>query len=439
MFESITDKISNVFRNLRGLGKLSEQNIGEALGEIRSALLSADVNFFVVNNFIQRVKDQCLGQIVIQNVTPEQQFTKVIFDELVQLLGNDTAPELKSKRPLKILMVGLHGSGKTTSTAKLAHFLKNKANFSHPLAVGCDIYRPAAIDQLEILSRQAAIDCYVDRNNKDAVKISIDGLQYAEKNSHDLVLFDTAGRLQIDEHLINEIRDIAAKVHPDEVFLVADGALGQEAANVAKRFHEAVPLTGIILTKLDGDSRAGAALSMKEVTGVSIRYMGTGEKIEAFEIFHPTRIAQRILGMGDVVSLVEKAQEQVSEKEAKELEKKLRKGKFDMNDFLNQLQSIKKMGPMESLIKHLPGMHNLNVGPETNNKVKQTEAIIYSMTAKERANPNIIDGSRRLRIAKGSGLSVQEVNVLLKNFKQMQVMMKKMKNSRFDLASLFGR
>jgi signal recognition particle subunit SRP54 len=439
MFESITEKISNVFRNLRGLGKLSEQNIGEALGEIRTALLSADVNFFVVNNFIQRVKDQCLGTAVIQNVTPEQQFVKIIFDELVQVLGNDSVPITSSQRPLKVLMVGLHGSGKTTSTAKLAYFLKNKANFTHPLTVGCDIYRPAAIDQLDILTHQAGIDCYVNRDSKETIKIALSGLQHAETNGHDLVIFDTAGRLQIDEHLIQEIKDIAAKIHPDEVLLVADGALGQEAANVAKQFHAAVPLTGIILTKLDGDNRAGAALSMKEVTGVPIRYMGTGEKIEAFEIFYPERIAQRILGMGDVVSLVEKAQEHVDEKQVKELEKKLKKGKFDMNDFLNQLQSIKKMGSMESLLKHLPGMHGVEMGTDANDKLKRTEAIIHSMTAKERANPNIIDGSRRLRIAKGSGLSVQEINLLLKNFKQMKVMMKKIQNTRFDLTSLFSR
>jgi signal recognition particle subunit SRP54 len=439
MFESITDKISSIFKNLRGLGKLSEQNIAEALGEIRSALLAADVNFGVANNFIQRVKDRCLGQVVIQNVTPEQQFTKIIFDELVALLGNETTAEISPKRPLKILMVGLNGSGKTLSTVKFAYFLKNKAKFSHPLAVGCDVYRPAAIDQLEILAGQAAIDTYVDRQSKDATKIAVSGLRYAEQNSNDLIIFDTAGRLQMDEHLIGEIKDISTKIHPDEVLFVADGALGQEAANVAKQFHAAVPLTGIILTKLDGDSRAGAALSMKEVTGVPICYMGTGERVEALEIFHPTRIAQRILGMGDVISLVEKAQEQVDEKQAKVLEKKLKKGKFDMNDFLNQLQSIKKMGPIESLVKHLPGTHNMSIDSGANDKIKKTEAIIYSMTAKERANPGIIDGSRRLRIAKGSGLSVQEVNALLKNFKQMQTVMKKMNSSRFDLASLFGR
>ncbi|MDR0590715.1 MAG: signal recognition particle protein [Puniceicoccales bacterium] len=438
MFESITEKISNIFKNLRGLGKLSEQNIAEALGEIRSALLSADVNFSVANNFIQRVKTQCLGQVVIQNVTPEQQFTKIIFDELVKLLGDESAPELSSKRPLKILLVGLHGSGKTTTAVKLAKFLKTKANFSRPLTIGCDIYRPAATDQLETLSQQTAIDCYVDHNCKNVIEIAHSGVRYAEKNGCDLLLFDTAGRLQIDENLIREIRDISAKIQPDEVFLVADSALGQEAANVARSFHAAVPLTGIILTKLDGDSRGGAALSMKEVTGVPIRYVGTGEKIESLEIFHPSRIAQRILGMGDVVSLVEKAQEQIDEKQAKELEKKAKKGKFDMNDFLQQLQSIQKMGPMESLIKHFPGMHNIEIDPKTGDKMKHTQAIICSMTPKERSRPEIIDGSRRLRIAKGCGLSVQKVNMLLKNFKQIQVMMKKMKNSRANLASLLG-
>jgi signal recognition particle subunit SRP54 len=438
MFESITENISKIFKNLRGLGRLSEQNILEALGEIRSALLSADVNFSVANNFIQRIKDQCLGRIVIQNVTPEQQFVKIIFDELVQLLGNENIPEWGSRRPMKVLMVGLHGSGKTTTAAKLAKFLKTRANFSRPLAIGCDIYRPAAIDQLETLSQQAAIDCYVDRSCKNAVEIAHSGFQYAQKNGHDLLLFDTAGRLQIDENLIGEIRDISAKIHPDEVFLVADGALGQEAANVAQQFHGAVPLTGIILTKLDGDSRGGAALSMKEVTGVPIRYMGTGEKIESLEIFHPSRIAQRILGMGDVVSLVEKAQEQIDEKQAKEFEKKAKKGKFDMNDFLHQLQSIQKMGPMESLVKHLPGMHNVEIDVQTHDKIKHTQAIIHSMTPRERSHPEIIDGSRRLRIAKGCGLSVQKVNILLKNFKQIQTVMKKMKKPHFDVASLFA-
>ncbi|UPA28365.1 MAG: signal recognition particle protein [Verrucomicrobiota bacterium] len=438
MFESITDKLSQVFRTLRGTHRLSEKNIADALGEIRTALLSADVNFTVANNFIQRTRDRCLGKEVLQSVTPDQQFIKIVFDELVTLLGEREVPTLNAARPLKILIVGLHGSGKTTTVAKLARFLKHKAGFSSPLAVACDVYRPAAIDQLEQLSQQIGITCYTEHNTKDAIKITRDGLHSAQESGNDVILFDTAGRLQIDQDLIHEVQQIEKAVQPQEVFLVADGALGQEAANVAQKFREALPLTGIILTKLDGDTRAGAALSMKEITGIAIRYIGTGEKLDAFEIFHPERIAQRILGMGDVVSLVEKAQEQVDETKAKELEKKLKKGKFDMNDFLSQLQSIKNMGPLESLIKHLPGMHQLNLGPEANTRVQRTEAIIYSMTPKERANPGIIDGSRRLRIAHGSGTSVQDVNALLKSFKQMQTVMKKVKGSKVNLASLFG-
>lgn len=436
MFESITDKLSQAFRALRGTHKLSEKNIADALREIRTALLSADVNFTIANNFIQRTQDQCLGQAVLQSVTPEQQFTKIVYDELVTLLGNRETPKLNPSRPLKVLLVGLHGSGKTTTIAKLARFLKNKENFKSPLAIACDTYRPAAIDQLEQLAQQIGIDCYTDRTTNDAVAIARDGLRHIQ--NHDVALFDTAGRLQIDEALIQEVQQIQHAIQPHEIFLVADGALGQEAANVAQKFREALPLTGIILTKLDGDTRAGAALSMKEMTGLSIRYIGTGEKLDAFELFHPERIAQRILGMGDVVSLVEKAQEQIGETKAKALEKKLKKGKFDMNDFLDQLQSIKNMGPIESLIKHLPGMHQLNIGPEANARVQRTEAMIYSMTPKERANPGIIDGSRRLRIAHGSGTSVQDVNALLKSFKQMQTAMKKVKGSRINLASLFG-
>lgn len=438
MFESITDKMSAIFRNLRGLGKLSEKNLTDALHEIRSALLTADVNFEVTQHFIERVKTQYIGLPVLPNVTPEQQFIKIIYDELALLLGNGAEIALSEKRPLKILLIGLHGSGKTTTTAKLAAFLKNKEHFRSPLVVGCDVYRPAAIDQLEQLAQQISIPCYVDRATKDVIRIAKSGLDQAQQEHSDLILFDTAGRLQIDEPLIKEIKALAQNLQPQEIFLVADGALGQEAANVAKTFHEAVPLTGIILTKMDGDTRAGAALSMKEVTGVPIRYMGTEEKLDAFERFHSTRVAQRILGMGDIVSLVEKAQEQIDTKKAKELEKKLKKGKFDMNDFLEQLQSIKKMGPVESLIKHLPGMHKLEIGAEANDRLKQTEAIICSMTLKERSNPSIIDGSRRLRIAKGSGVSVQDVNILLKNFKQMQTVVKKYKKGPMNLASLFG-
>lgn len=438
MFESITEKIGNIFRNLRGLGKLTERNISDMLTEVRSALLEADVNFTVANQFIERVKSHCLGQEVLKNITPDQQIVKVIHDELVQLLGDGSA-EISRKRPLKVLLLGLHGSGKTTSAAKLALFLKNKEGFQRPLTIGCDVYRPAAVEQLQILSQQVGADCYSEVGNKDAVKIAKNGLIHAKVQQNDLILIDTAGRLQVDSDLIQEIKKIAEVVQPDEVLLVADGALGQEAANIAKTFNESVPLTGIILTKLDGDTRGGAALSMKEVTGVPIKLIGTGEKLELLEIFHPTRIAQRILGMGDIITLVEKAQEQFEENKAKELEKKLRKGKFDLNDFLEQLQSIKKMGPVDSLIKHFPGMGHVEIDPSANSKVKQVEAVIYSMTLKERSNPGIIDGSRKLRIAKGCGLNVQEVNSVLKNFKQLQQVMKKLKGSKLSLGALFGR
>ena len=316
MFEAISEKFSSAIRNLRGLNKISESNIAAALMEVRSALLSSDVNFSVATQFIDRVKSKCLGQDVIKTLTPDQLIIKIIHDELVELLGG-THQVIAEKRPLKILLVGLHGSGKTTSAVKLANLLKNKYNFKTPVTIACDVYRPAAIEQLQTLSRDAQIECYAEFNEKNPVKIASNGLKYAHKNTNDLIICDTAGRLQIDSNLIEEVKDIAATIKPDEIFLVADGALGQEAANVAKTFHEAVGLTGIILTKMDGDARGGAALSMKEVTGVPIKFIGTGEKINALEVFHPERIAQRILGMGDIVSLVEKAQDQLEEKKQK--------------------------------------------------------------------------------------------------------------------------
>lgn len=437
MFDAISEKFSSAIRSLRGLNKLSESNISAALMEVKSALLSSDVNFSVATNFIDRVKDRCIGQDVLKNITPDQQIIKIIYDELVALLG-DSNQSLSDKRPLKCLLVGLHGSGKTTSAVKLINLLKNKYKFTNPLTIACDVYRPAAIDQLQTLSLEAGIECYAELNENNPVTIANKGYQYAKNNGHDLVIFDTAGRLQIDSNLIDEVKNIASSINPDEIILVADGALGQEAANVAKAFHDALGLTGIILTKLDGDTHGGAALSMKEVTGVPIKFIGTGEKINALEIFYPERIAQRILGMGDVVSLVEKAQEQIDEKKAKELEKKLKKGKFDLNDLLDQMKSIHKMGPIESIIKHLPGVGNLNIGNEANDKLKQTEAIILSMTIKERTNPGIIDGSRKNRIANGSGTTVQDVNSLLKMFKQMQQLMKKVKGNKFNIGSLLG-
>lgn len=427
MFESLTDKLSHAFRNLRGVGKLSEENMAEALKEVRTALLSADVHFKVARDFINEVKTACVGQEVIKTVSPGQQVIKIINDELVKLLGDESA-EIPSQKPLRLMMVGLHGSGKTTSTAKMGRWLTRHGY--RPLLVACDVYRPAAIDQLEQLATQENLGFFANRQTKDVIKIAREALAYAKTSDYNAILFDTAGRLQIDTDLIGEIKRLSAEVIPHETFLVADSALGQEAVNVAKHFHEAVSLTGIILTKLDGDARGGAALSMKAVTGVPIRYAGTGEKTEAFERFHPDRMASRILGMGDVVSLVEKAQETIDEKDAAQMAEKLRKADFNLEDMLSQMQQIKKLGSMQSILSHLPGMGNVELGDKENRKMSQTEAIILSMTRQERRNPNILNGSRRQRIARGSGTRVSEVNQLLKQFGQMKKMMKSMRGGK---------
>ncbi|HEX7632495.1 MAG TPA: signal recognition particle receptor subunit alpha, partial [Lacunisphaera sp.] len=347
MFESLTDKLTGALRNLRGFGQLSEANMAEALKEVRAALLAADVHFKVAREFIDRVQAECVGQQVLKSVTPGQQVVKIIHDELVKLLGEGTT-ELNPKRPLKILMVGLHGSGKTTSTAKLGKLLKKKG--ARPFVVAGDIYRPAAIDQLEILAKQEELGFYADRNSKDVPAIGAAALEAATQQNADVILFDTAGRLQIDADLIEEVKKLQARVQPDEVLLVADGALGQEAVNVAKAFHDALRLTGLILTKLDGDARGGAALSIKSVTGVPIKFIGTGEKTADFEPFYPDRLASRILGMGDVVSLVEKAQETIDQKEAERMAEKMRKADFNLEDFLTQMQQVKKMGSMQSIM-----------------------------------------------------------------------------------------
>lgn len=415
-------------RNLRGLGKISESNIADALADVRTALLSADVHFRVAREFCDRVKEACLGQNVLATVTPGQQAVKIIHDELVKLLGENSG-QLSPARPLKIMLVGLHGSGKTTSAGKLARYLRSHGNY-RPALVACDVYRPAAIDQLETLAAAAEISFYADRASKDVPAIAEKFLNESTANAADLVIFDTAGRLQIDENLIEEIKKLRERVRPDEVLLVADAALGQEAVNVAKHFHEAVNLTGIILTKLDGDARGGAALSMKAVTGVPIKFMGTGEKPEDFSPFHPDRMAQRILGMGDVVSLVEKAQETIDQKEAERLAEKMKKADFDLEDFLAQLQQMKKMGPLGNVMKMMPGMSGIQVGEKEEKKLKRTEAIIQSMTKKERARPEILNGSRRARIAKGSGTKVSDVNALLKQFSQMRQMMKMLKGGK---------
>ena len=425
MFESLTDKLSSALRNLRGVGKLTEENMADALKEVRTALLAADVHFKVAREFVERVQTQCAGQEVLKGVTPGQQIVKIINDELVRLLGEGETG-LSPASPLKILMVGLQGAGKTTTTAKLGRHLRKKG-YTTPFVVACDVQRPAAIDQLEILAQQEEIGFYGDRGSKDVIAIGAAGLAEAHRQNADVILFDTAGRLQIDTNLIEEVQRLRAKIQPDEVLLVADGALGQEAVNVAKAFHEALQLTGLVLTKLDGDARGGAALSIKSITGVPIKFVGTGEKTADFDTFYPDRLASRILGMGDVVSLVEKAQENIDQKEAEKMAEKLRKADFNLEDFLAQMQQIKKMGSMQSIMGMMPGMSGVELPDDSEKQLGRTEAIIKSMTLQERRKPEILNGSRRLRIANGAGVKVVEVNQLLKQFQQMQKMMKMMK------------
>ena len=424
MFESLTDKLTSALRNLRGVGKLTEENMADALKEVRTALLSADVHFKVVREFVERVQQQCAGQEVLKGVTPGQQIVKIIHDELVKLFGEGST-DLSPARPLKIMMVGLHGSGKTTSSAKLGRVLKKRGY--RPLLVACDVNRPAAIDQLEILAQQEELGFYGDRASKDVPAIGVAGLSAARETNSDCIIFDTAGRLQIDQDLIEEVKQLRAQVQPDEVLLVADGAQGQEAVNVAKTFHDALQLTGLVLTKLDGDARGGAALSIKTITGVPIKFVGTGEKTADFDTFYPERLASRILGMGDVVSLVEKAQEHIDQKEAEKMVDKLRKADFTLEDFLDQMRQVKKMGSMESILGMLPGMNGVKLDANAEKGMARTEAIILSMTKAERRRPEILNGNRRLRIANGSGVKVVEVNQLIKQFQQMQKMMRMLK------------
>jgi signal recognition particle subunit SRP54 len=370
------------------------------------------------------VQAQCVGQQVTKGVAPGQQVVKIINDELVRLLGEGSTA-LSPARPLKILMVGLHGSGKTTSTAKLGRLLKKRGY--RPFVVACDIYRPAAIDQLEILAKQEELGFYADRVSRDVPALAAAAWDAAQAAGADCVIFDTAGRLQIDAELIEEVKRVHARIAPDEVFLVADGALGQEAVHVAQAFHQALALTGLILTKMDGDARGGAALSMKSITGVPIKFVGTGEKTADFDTFYPDRLASRILGMGDVVSLVEKAQETIDQKEAEKMAEKLRKADFNLEDFLAQLQQVKKMGSMQSIVGMMPGMSGVQLPDNSDRQMARTEAIIKSMTIQERRKPEILNGSRRKRIADGSGVKIVEVNQLLKQFQQMQQMMKMFK------------
>jgi signal recognition particle subunit SRP54 len=427
MFESLTDKLTRSLRNLRGVGKLSEENVSDALAEVRKALLSADVHFRTAREFVEEVKQACMGQEVLKSVSPGQQVIKIIHDELVKLLGEGST-QLRDDRPLRVLMVGLHGAGKTTTSVKLAKRMAKEGR--SPMLVACDVYRPAAIDQLEVLAQQENFPCHLNRETKDVPQIAREGWEESKKNGADLVIFDTAGRLQIDDDLVSELELLKREVNPHEILLVADAALGQEAVNVAKTFHERLNLTGIILTKVDGDARGGAALSMKRVTGTPIKFMGVGEKIDEFEAFHPDRLASRILGMGDVVSLVEKAQENLDQEESMRMAEKMLKSEFDFEDFLSQMRQMKKLGSMGSIAKMLPGMGNVKVGDQEEEALGKHESIILSMTKEERRLPRILGGSRRKRIADGAGVQIRDVNQLIKQFSQMQKMMKKMKGGK---------
>src|SRR5882672_2735415 len=439
MFDSLSQKLQNAFRNLRGLGKISEENISESLREVRMALLEADVNFKVARDFIDRVKAKAIGQEVVQSIQPGQQIIKIIHDELVDLLGSQNAGLNFTGSPSSLLMVGLHGSGKTTSSGKLARLLHKQGRA--PLLVAADVYRPAAMDQLETLGRQLELPVFVHKGETDVLKIAREALEFARANNRNTLIFDTAGRLQIDEVLVQELVRLRDLIKPQETLLVLDAATGQEAVNVATHFDQALNITGSILTKLDGDARGGAALSMKAVTGKPIKFAGIGEKLEEFEPFHPERMASRILGMGDVVSLVEKAAEAVDIDEAKRLEEKMRKGQFTLVDFLDQLRQMKKLGPLESIIGMLPGGAEALKGQDLSKQEKemrQMEAMICGMTPQERNNPHILNVCRRQRIAKGSGVSVTQLNTMLNKFSEMQQMMKKMPKIQRMLAKMGG-
>ena len=427
MFDSLSGKLQNAFRNLRGLGKISESNVGDSLREVRQALLEADVNFKVARDFIERVKTKSIGAEVVQSIQPGQQIIKIIHDELVGLLGSENAGLQLSGNPSCVLMVGLHGSGKTTSSGKLARLLHKQGRT--PVLVAADVYRPAAMDQLETLGRQLDMPVYLHRGETDVLKIAREALDFARANNRNTLIFDTAGRLQIDEPLVQELVRLRDLVKPQETLLVLDAATGQEAVNVATHFDKALKISGAILTKLDGDARGGAALSLKEVTGKPIKFAGVGEKLEDFEPFHPERMASRILGMGDVVSLVEKAAEAVDLDEAKRLEEKMRKGQFTLEDFLEQLRQMKRLGSLESIISMLPGGSEVLKNNDLSKQEKEfrhMEALICAMTLQERRNPHLLNAKRRQRIAKGSGVTVAELNTMLNKFNQMQQMMKKM-------------
>ena len=429
MFDSLTEKLGSVFKKLRGHGKLSEQNINEALKEVRLALLEADVNFKVVKDFIDRIHTRAVGQEVLESLTPAQQVVKIVHEELISLMGGvNNGLALSYKPPIPFMLVGLQGSGKTTSAAKLGKFLKDKGR--KPFLVPADVRRPAAIEQLKKLGEQLGIPVFGSDPKESPLRICQKALAWADENEGDILIIDTAGRLHIDEALMKELEEIKEAVNPREILLVADAMTGQDAVNVAKKFNETLDLHGVILTKLDGDARGGAALSIKSVTGKPIKFIGVGEKLDALELFHPDRMASRILGMGDVLSLIEKAQETIDAKKAQELERKILKDKFTLEDFREQLQQIKKMGSIDQILSMIPGMGKMKLPANLQGSEKElvkVEAIINSMTWNERRSPEILNGSRRLRIAKGSGTSVQDVNQLLKQYLQTKKMIRQFK------------
>jgi signal recognition particle subunit SRP54 len=429
MFENLSSKLDSIFKRLKGHGKLTEQNIQEALKEVRIALLEADVNFKVVKDFIQSIQERAIGQEVMASLTPAQQLIKIVKEEMISLMGGDEQKiHLSGSPPVPIMLVGLHGCGKTTTAGKLARYFKEKGK--HPYLVPADVYRPAAIDQLQKLGEELKVDFYRPEPSQAPLDICLKGRDFALKGGYDLMLIDTAGRLHIDEALMLELREIKANIKPKEVLLVADAMTGQDAVNIAKNFNERLGIDGIILTKMDGDARGGAALSIKSVAQKPIKFIGVGEKLDALEVFHPDRMVSQILGMGDVLTLIEKAEAVFDEGKARELEKKIRKDSFTLEDFRDQLQQVRKMGSLESILGMIPGLPKKMKGMGgldfDEKELVRIEAIINSMTPKERVNYVIINGSRRLRIARGSGTTVQDVNQLLKRYAQARKMMKRL-------------
>ena len=433
MFENLSDRLQDVVHKIKGYGKITEENISEMMREIRLSLLEADVNYKVVKEFTNNVKEKALGEEVNKSLNPGELFVKIVKDELTELLGGENTPLNIGGNPATLMLVGLQGSGKTTTIGKLANYLR-KNNKKKPLLVACDVYRPAAIDQLKQIGKELNIEVYSEGKG-NPVEISKNGIKYAKDNGYDYVLIDTAGRLQIDESLMDELDNIQKKVNPDETILVIDSMMGQDAINVINGFNDKIKLSGVILTKLDGDTRGGVALSVKHLTNLPIKFIGVSEKMDGLTPFYPERMASRILGMGDILSIVEQVQSEIDEKEAEKTAKKMMKGNFDLEDFLNQLNQIKKLGPLENLLKLLPGakkmgLNNVNIDPKI---MKRTEAIVLSMTPEERRDPSILKASRKKRIADGSGTTVTDVNKLLNQFEEMKKMMKMMGNGNFKM------